>query len=212
MILSGKEMQLLEGMIGKKAERILVPLPADSAAKPVEIVVVFSRDSGLLIDSCYRAQKPIETPAHYPQLRVRLIQDIPNYINGSSIDLSSRDSGLLIDSCYRAQKPIETPAHYPQLRVRLIQDIPNYINGSSIDLSEEGEIVRAIEVISEDVQTSEDTASYTKSIRIEFTGAREVTISRETFRSPCLAVYEKEPLRLRDGETTARITSHIQRL
>ena len=165
MILSGKEMQLLEGMIGKKAERILVSLPADSAAKPVEIVVVFSRDSG-----------------------------------------------LLIDSCYRAQKPIETPAHYPQLRVRLIQDIPNYINGSSIDLSEEGEIVRAIEVISEDVQTSEDTASYTKSIRIEFTGAREVTISRETFRSPCLAVYEKEPLRLLDGETTARITSHIQRL
>ncbi len=165
MILSGHEMQLLEGMIGKKAERVLVPLPVDSVSKPVETVVVFSPDSG-----------------------------------------------LLIDSCYRAQKPVETPTHYPQLRVRLIHDIPKYVNGRSIDLSEQGEIVRSVEVTSEEVLTNEDTASYTKSIRIEFTGAREVTITRETFRTSALAVYEKEPTWDLEGEAKEGITTSVQRM
>ncbi len=54
MILSAEEMRLLEGLVGRKAEKILVPVPKDSLTKPVETVLVLNKNKGILIDSCYR--------------------------------------------------------------------------------------------------------------------------------------------------------------
>lgn len=61
MILSGEEMHLLEGLIGRKAEKVLVPVPRESVSKPVEIVLVLNKNKGVLIDSCYRPQKAIDS-------------------------------------------------------------------------------------------------------------------------------------------------------
>lgn len=163
MVLSGEEMQLLENLIGKKAEQILIPIPKNSVSKPVETVLVLSKDKGILIDSCYRPQKAIETPDGYPQMRVRLIEEIPEYANGDAIELSNT-----------------------------------------------GEIVRSIEVTSEHILTPKDTACYTKAVHIEFTGQREITITRETFRNPSLQVYERIPDRPIEPEYNARITQTIQ--
>lgn len=163
MVLSGEEMQLLEGLVGRKAEKVLVPIRKDSVSKPVETVLVLNNSQG-----------------------------------------------VLIDSCYRKQKAVETPLGYPQMRVRLIEDIPHYANGDVIELSDSGEIVRAVHVTSEQVLTSEDTACYTKSVHIEFTGKREVTITRETFRSPALSVYEDHPDRPLETEHSARIIQTVQ--
>lgn len=163
MILSGEEMHLLEGLIGRKAEKVLVPVPRESVSKPVEIVLVLNKNKGVLIDSCYRPQKAIETPVGYPQMRVRLIDEIPEYANGEVIELS------------------------------------NY-----------GEIVRSVQVMSEQVLTTQDTACYTKAVHIEFTGQREITVTRETFRSPALNVYEDTPVKLPELEGDAKIVRTIQ--
>lgn len=163
MILSGEEMQLLEGLVGRKAEKVLVPIRKDSVSKPVETVLVLNDKQG-----------------------------------------------LLIDSCYRKQKAVETPIGYPQMRVRLIDEIPTYANGDVIELSDSGEIVRSVHVTSEQVLTSEDTACYTKAVHIEFTGKREVTITRETFRSPSLSIYEDAPAKPLETEHNARITQTVQ--
>lgn len=158
MRLSGEEVHLLEGLIGRKAEKVIVPLPRGSVSKPVETVLVLSKNKG-----------------------------------------------VLIDSCYRAQKAVETPDGYPQMRVRLIDEIPHYANGEAIELSDTGEIVRSVEITNEQVSTRQDTAYYTKSVRIEFTGQREITITRENFRSPSLHIYdENDPV----SETT-ELSEHV---
>lgn len=72
MVLSGEEMQLLENLVGRKAERVIVPVKNDSISKPVETILVLSKDKGIKIDSCFRTQQAIETPEAYPQLRVQL--------------------------------------------------------------------------------------------------------------------------------------------
>lgn len=163
MVLSGEEMQLLENLVGRKAERVIVPVKNDSISKPVETILVLSKDKGIKIDSCFRTQQAIETPEAYPQLRVRLIHEIPQYTDGDEIEFSNT-----------------------------------------------GEIVRSVKVISERVNTPNDTASYTKSIHIELTGARDVTITRETFRSPSLRVYEHEPDSPIEEEKDAIITQFVQ--
>lgn len=162
MILSGEEMQLLEGLVGRKAEKVLVPIRKDSVSKPVETVLVLNEKQG-----------------------------------------------VLIDSCYRQPKAVETPLGYPQMRIRLIEEIPSYANGDVIELSDSGEIVRSVHVTSEQVLTDEDTACYTKAVHIEFTGKREVTITRETFRSPSLNIYEDKPERPLEMEHNARITQTV---
>ncbi|MGM9960169.1 MAG: hypothetical protein ACI32F_02515 [Allobaculum sp.] len=163
MVLSGEEMQLLESLVGRKAERIIVPVKHDSVSKPVETILVLSKDKG-----------------------------------------------IKIDSCYRPQQAIETPQGYPQMRVRLIHEIPQYANGEEIDFSDTGEIVRSVKVTSERVNTPSDTACYTKAIHIEMTGARDVTITRETFRSPSLRVYEHELDTPLEEESNATITQIVQ--
>lgn len=163
MVLSGEEMQLLENLVGRKAERVIVPIKNDSISKPVETILVLSKDKGIKIDSCFRTQQAIETPEAYPQMRVRLINEIPQYANGDEIEFSNT-----------------------------------------------GEIVRSVKVTSERVNTPNDTASYTKSIHIELTGSRDVTITRESFRSPSLHVYEHEPTTPIEEEKNATITQTVQ--
>lgn len=143
MVLSSEEMGILENLVGRKAEKILVPVPKDSATKPVETVLVLNKNKGVLIDSCYRPQHAIETPHGYPQMRVRLINRIPEYPNGEVIEFSNT-----------------------------------------------GEIVRAIEVTTEQIVSPKDRVHYAKSVHLKLTGKREVTITRETYRSPVLSIYE----------------------
>ncbi|MDE5758319.1 MAG: hypothetical protein K2H85_06865 [Allobaculum sp.] len=143
MVLSSEEMGILENLVGRKAEKILVPVPKDSATKPVETVLVLNKNKGVLIDSCYRPQHAIETPHGYPQMRVRVINRIPEYPNGEVIEFSNT-----------------------------------------------GEIVRAIEVTTEQIVSPKDRVHYAKSVHLKLTGKREVTITRETYRSPVLSIYE----------------------
>lgn len=163
MNLSREEMDLLGKLIGRKAERIIMPTPKDSLTKPVEIVLVLSRNRGVLIDSCYRTQRAVETPEGYPQMRVRMINKIPEYVNGHTIELSEFG----------------------------------------------GEIIASIEVTSENVLTSTEQATYTKAVHIEFTGQREVTITRETYRTPSLDVYEERREPAFNYEPNASITTTV---
>lgn len=164
MKLSRDELGLLGDLIGRKAERIIYPMPKDSLSKPVEMVLVLSNGSGLLIDSCFRSQNAVETPESYPQMRVRMINTIPDYPNGETIELSQYG----------------------------------------------GEIIASIEVTTESVLTSTDNACYTKAVHIEFSGEREVTITRETYRTAALDVFEKKPDILIDYEPNANISRSVQ--
>lgn len=158
MVLSSEEMGILENLVGRKAEKILVPVPKDSATKPVETVLVLNKNKGVLIDSCYRPQHAIETPHGYPQMRVRLINRIPEYPNGEVIEFSNT-----------------------------------------------GEIVRAIEVTTEQIVSPKDRVHYAKSVHLKLTGKREVTITRETYRSPVLSIYEDCPSTPLEGESNAKV-------
>lgn len=164
MRLSRDELDLLGNLIGRKAERILIPMPRESLTKPVETVVVLSKGKGLLIDSCYRSQTPVETPKNYPQMRVRMINTIPDYPNGEVIELSEFG----------------------------------------------GEIIASVEVTTESVLTSRDSACYTKAVHIEFSGKREVTITRETYRTPSLSIYERPEGVPVDFEPNASVTRTVQ--
>lgn len=146
MHLSEEEYKLLGDLVGKKATKVLVPLPRSAASKPVETVLVLADDKG-----------------------------------------------VLIDSCFRQQRSSESPQEYPQMRVRMIDEIPEYPNGETIEFDEHGGIIRSVDVTNEQLLTRKEYACYAKAIHIAFTGRKELTITRETFRSPSLAVYEKEP-------------------
>ncbi len=162
MILSAEEMRLLEGLVGRKAEKILVPVPKDSLTKPVETVLVLNKNKGILIDSCYRPQHAIETPQGYPQMRVRLIHHIPQYPNGEVIEFSNT-----------------------------------------------GEIVRAIEVTTEQITSPKDRVHYAKSVHLKLTGKREVTITRETYRSPALNIYEEAPTFPLESEHNVKVIQTV---
>ncbi|WP_230225823.1 hypothetical protein [Allobaculum mucilyticum] len=164
MKLSQEEMRLLSDLIGSKAERVIYPIPSSSLSKPVETVLVLAPDKGILIDSCYRSQNSVETPVSYPQMRVRMINTIPEYPNGQAIDLNEFG----------------------------------------------GEIIASIEVTNESILTATENASYTKAVHIEFSGAREVTITRETYRTPSLEIYEKIPPVLTEYETGAQIIRTVE--
>lgn len=162
MILSVEEMNILAGLVGRKAEKVLVPVPKDSLTKPVETVLVLNKNKG-----------------------------------------------ILIDSCYRPQQALETPRGYPQMRVRFINHIPEYPNGEVIEFSKSGEIVHAIEVTTEQVVSPKDRVHYAKSVHLKLSGQREVTITRETFRSPALSIFEDEPYHPMEYEHNARITQTV---
>ena len=102
------------------------------------------------------------------------------------------NDGLLIDSCARIQGPLETPIKYPQLRLRYVSPLPEYPRGETIDLSEHGEIIRRFQILNEELFTQDEIASFTKAIHIDFSGERDITIARNTFRDPSLNIYEYE--------------------
>lgn len=102
------------------------------------------------------------------------------------------NDGLLIDSCARRQGPLETPVKYPQLRLRYVSPLPVYPRGETIDLSETGEIIRRVQILNEELFTPDEIASFTKAIHIDFSGNRDITIARNTFREPSLRIYEQE--------------------
>lgn len=164
MQLPSDEVKLLRSLVGRKADRIIVPMPSDSLSKPVEAVIVLSSGKGVLIDSCFRVQRAVETSKQYPQMRVRMIKTIPEYPNGHTIELSQYD----------------------------------------------GEIITSVEVTSEDVHTPTEIAAYTKAIHIEFSGAREVTITRQTYRTPSLDVFEKRTDPMINYEPNASVTQTVQ--
>lgn len=143
MKIEKQERDILTGLIGKTVRSIVIPTPEDSVMPPVSAILV-----------------------------------VPNHPN------------VLIDSCARLQSPTETGVNYPQMRVRLIDDMPEYANGRTIDLSEYGEVVCGLQITDEEISSGRDVASYTKALHIDFTGGRDVTITRETFRNPYLQIYE----------------------
>lgn len=99
-------------------------------------------------------------------------------------------TGLVIDSCAQKQAPLETGDKYPQLRLRFVSPLPKYKKEQTIDLSDHGEIVRRIEILNEEIFSTEERAMFTKAIHIDFTGDREITIARNTFKEPSLKVFE----------------------
>lgn len=102
------------------------------------------------------------------------------------------DDGLLIDSCARRQGPTETPIKYPQLRLRYVSPLPVYPRGETINLSDTGEIIRRVQILNEELFTQDEIAFFTKAIHIDFSGDRDITIARNTFRDPSLRIYEQE--------------------
>lgn len=102
------------------------------------------------------------------------------------------NKGLLIDSCARRQGPLETPVKYPQLRLRYVSPLPEYPRGETIDLSDSGEIIRRVQILNEEIFTPEDNAAFTKAIHIDFSGNRDITIARNSFREPSLRIFEQE--------------------
>ncbi|MCF0245480.1 MAG: hypothetical protein HUJ55_01500 [Ileibacterium sp.] len=144
MVIHGYEWGILRDLIGKKAEAVIVPTAANSVSDPVEAILVLSDHKG-----------------------------------------------ILFDSCSRKQKPTETMVNYPQMRVRVIDEVPEYKMGQRIELNENGEIIKRVEIVNEEVLSPSDFVDYTKAIHIEFSGDRDVTITRETFRNPSLQICEK---------------------
>ena len=144
MVIRGYEWGILRDLIGKKAEALVVPTAPNSVSDPVEAILVLSDHKGVLFDSCSRNQKPTETMVNYPQMRVRIIDEVPEY--------------------------------------RM---------GQRIALNEQGEIIQRVEIVNEEFVSPNDFVDYTKAIHIEFSGDRDVTITREIFRNPSLQIYEK---------------------
>lgn len=144
MFIRGYEWGILHNLIGKKAQTVILP-DWDENEKLNQAVLVLSDDQGIVIDSCCRDHAPTETIGDYPQLRVRVIDAVPDEIRKT---------------------------------------------GKAIDLNEYGEIIRTVQIVNEEVDSPKDIARYTKAIHIEFSGDRDITITRETFRSPHLQVFE----------------------
>lgn len=144
MFIRGYEKNILHNLIGRKARAVIIPESEDGIPDPTEAMLV----------------------------------------------LSDRQA-ILFDSCAREQAPTETPVDYPQMRVRMIDSVPEHLRGLTIDLDQNGEIIRNVAVINEEISSPDDIASYTKAVHIEFSGDRDVTITRETFRNPSLKVFEK---------------------
>ncbi len=145
MFIRGYEWGILHNLIGKKAQTVILP-EWDEDENSNQAVLVLSDEQGIVIDSCFREQAPTETIGDYPQLRVRVIDSVPE-----------------------------------EMRMK----------GKKIDLNEYGEIIRTVKIVNEEVDSPKDIARYTKAIHIEFSGDRDITITRETFRSPLLRVFEK---------------------
>ncbi|MEY8381185.1 hypothetical protein [Ileibacterium valens] len=166
MFIRGYEWGILHNLIGKKAQAVILP-DWDDNENSNQAVLVLSDEQGIVIDSCFREHAPTETIGDYPQLRVRVIDSIPDEIK------------------QREKK---------------------------IDLNEYGEIIRTVKIVNEEVDSPSDIARYTKAIHIEFSGDRDVTITRETFRSPQLHVFEKgdwegEVINKRDPYASRQILS-----
>lgn len=136
---------ILQSLIGTRVRSILIPTSRDSVSPPVETVIVLNDHEGVLIDSC--AREPIGA---------------------------------------------ETDGLYPQLRVRLIHDLPRYPNGRTIELNGPGEIVRSVELTHEEVRSPFVMTAYTKGIRLAFGREHDITITRQSFRSPSLQVFEND--------------------
>lgn len=144
MFIRGYEWGILHNLIGKKAKKVIIPDPESDGEPPVEAVLVLSDQRG-----------------------------------------------IIVDSCCRDQAPTETVENYPQLRVRMIDEVPEELQGRHINLNEFGEIIRTVKIVNENIASPSELAKYTKAIHIEFSGDRDVTITRETFRDPSLHVFEK---------------------
>lgn len=139
MVLKGYEWGILRDLIGKKAEAIIIPSSPNTVSQPVQVILLMSNQKGIAIDSCFRTQKPTEIHEEYPQLRIRVLNDLPNY--------------------WQSQR---------------------------IELGQDGEIVRRVQLVNEEVNGYSGNVEYSRAIHINFTEDKELAVIRDSYHTPGL--------------------------
>lgn len=94
MIIPVREKSVLRDLIGKKAEAVIVPAPASEVTEPANVYLKLSRNSAILLESALRPQSPTETFIHYPQLRLKQQNALPEFKHEQSMQLG-RDGEIV---------------------------------------------------------------------------------------------------------------------